>query len=249
MSLSNKNDGSRYIFGVVIGLLALLTVVSSVLLTIRLINFIKVDNNEILLTSNLDSEFDLFSASYENESGEVSVKGADGQKVIAPGTSVEYTIRLRNTDSTAIDYELVPDIDFTAVKEIPILIRMHDADGNYIIGDEQTWVSVQNIPEVSDKKTLLKGESKEYYFIWKWDFESGNDEYDTELGIGSVDGNFGVSVSFDLHSEANTTIGANGGFVRSGLGEIIFIASAILILLASIVLLIAIPLKKKKIAE
>ena len=244
----NQNENTRFkkrIFGTALIILILLTLLSAILLTIRLINYISVDDREVMLESGFDKPLDIFSVQYKNSSGEITVSGMDGQKVVAPGTAVDYTIRLRNKDKTAIDYELVPTVTFTSEHVIPIEVRMLDYDGNYIIGDAKTWVAASELTAVSDSRTLVKGESAEYIFEWRWEFESGNDEYDTFLGDIPNAENVGLTVKFELHAEANTDIGANGGVIKSGLGDIIIPGIAFILLIVAIVLLI-IYLKKKK---
>ncbi|MBQ4137506.1 MAG: hypothetical protein IJD67_05285 [Clostridia bacterium] len=243
-----NNKYSRFTknaFGTVLIILALLTIISAVLLTIRLIDYIKIDDREVLLQSNIKTDLELFSAKYENESGEISVSGTDGQAVVAPGTSVEYTIRLRNKDKVALDYKLIPTAKYTSEHSVPVMFRMLDDDGKYIIGDAKTWATVDQIANVSDSKTLVKGESTEYVFQWKWDFESGNDEYDTFLGSIAKDENVGLSVNIQLIAEANTDIGTNGGVMKSGLGDIIFAGIAFSLLIVAIVLMILMAKKKK----
>ena len=142
------------------------------MLTIRLVDYIKVDEREVLLESGLDKEFELFSVQYENASGEITVSGSDGQTVVAPGTSVEYTIRLKNTDKTAINYDMIPDVHFTSEHDIPILVRMIAPDGSYIAGDAKTWIKVEELNSLQEHRTLKRGESVEYIFQWKWEFES-----------------------------------------------------------------------------
>lgn len=227
-------------------IIVLLTIISIILLAIRLIDYINIDRNEVLLNSNFDNQLDLFSVQYENTSGEITVSGIDGEKVVAPGTSMEYTIRLRNKDKIAIDYELIPNISYTSDHAIPILIRMLDDNGEYIIGDAKTWVTIDEIITQKGRGTLLKGQSAEYVFQWKWEFESGDDYYDTQLGNDATKENIGISVKFDLHAEANTDIGVNGGVIESGLGDIIFAAVVLVMLAAAITLMILIIVKNKK---
>ncbi len=235
--------------GVVIALLALLvllTLLSGILLSFKLIDYITVDEREVALQSNLDAEFDLFSVEYKNASGEITVTGTDGENVIAPGTSVEYTIRLRNTDKTAIDYDMIPDIHFTSEHNIPILVRMLAPDGSYLVGDAKNWVEVKDLNSLNEHATLKKGESAEYTFQWKWAFESGDDAYDTELGNASVATDIGLSVAFTVQAEANTDVETNGGFMASGLGGIVLLGLLVLLLIIVLVLLIVYLVKKRK---
>lgn len=247
--LHTTKKRSRFVrgsLGAVIVILAILILLSGTLLSIRLIDYIQVDEREVRLTSNLQTQVDLFSVQYKNASGEITVSGADGQKVVAPGTSVEYTIRLRNADKTAIDCELIPKSTYTAGHALPIQVRMLDAQHNYIIGSETTWVAIGDIAGMSAEKTLVKGESAEYYFQWKWEFSSGDDAYDTFLGSLSNTENVGIEVAFTVQAEANTDIGTNGGIMQSGLGDIIAAGITLLLLIVAIVLTVLVFLKKRK---
>lgn len=234
---------------VILILLILLTLISGILLSIRLVDYITIDDREVFLESNLDAQIELFSVEYKNASGEITVKGANGEKVIAPGTAVEYTLKFRNTDKTAIDYDMIPNIHFTSEYELPILVRMLDTDGSYLVGNEDTWVEISELNSILEHATLKKGESVEYVFEWKWEFESGNDEYDTELGNASVTTDIGVIVEFSVHAEANTNVAINGGFMDSGLGCIVLWGILLLLLLIAIILLTIRMIKKYKRAE
>jgi hypothetical protein len=92
---------------------------------------------------------------------------------------------------------------------------------------------------------LVKGQSTEYVFQWRWKYESGDDEYDTFLGNLSTKENVGVAVKFDVYSVANTEIGTNGGFVESGLSDIVAAAVAFVLLSAAITLTIVVLVKRR----
>lgn len=247
--IDNEIDRKRRlrngIFATALVILIIATILSAVLLAIRLIDYIKVDDREVLLKSNLDTELDIFSIKYENASGEITVSGMDDQKVVAPGTSVEYTIRLRNKDEMALDYELLPEVSYTSEHTIPILIRMLDTDGNYIVGDAKTWVTVEEFKAIAERRTLLSNETIEYYFQWRWAFESGDDAYDTFLGNIANTENVGISVKFNLFAVANTSIGANGGH-NAPLMRIIRMLIVVILLVIATVLFIIYIIKKLK---
>ena len=227
-------------------ILVFLTLLSSILLAVRLAEFIKRDQREVFLETNMNEQLELFGVQHENASGEITVSGADGQTVIAPGTSMENIIHLRNSDKIAIDYRLVTDISFTSEYVVPILVRMLDENGEYVIGDAETWVALHEIGAQEIGSTLLKGESIEYVFQWKWDFESGNDAHDTWLGTNADKENIGMAVKFDIYAEANTDIGLNGGIWESGLGQIILAGITVLVLGGTIIVLIVVAKKKNR---
>jgi hypothetical protein len=232
--------------GIVLAILSILIVLSGVLLSVRLVQYIKIDDKELNLTTNMDADFDLFSVEYTNAAGEITVSGTEGEAVVAPGTSVEYTIRLRNADKTALDYVLSPEVTMTSDYHLPIMIRMLDINLNYLIGDAKTWVPIEELTGLSVEQTLVRGESTEYYFQWKWEFESGDDAYDTALGIAASEEDVGLEVAFNLLAEANTEIGKNGGIMKSGLGDILFAGVAFVMLSSAIALNVILLVKKRK---
>ena len=61
----------RRLIGAALIILILLTLLTASLLAIRLVDYIKIDEREILLQSNMNQGLDLFSIFYENDSGEI----------------------------------------------------------------------------------------------------------------------------------------------------------------------------------
>lgn len=232
-------------FGLAVTLLSILTITSTVMLSIRLYDFVHVDDKELGLKSGLDKDFDLFSVEYNNEAGDITVEGAEGQKVIAPGTSVEYTLRFRNMDTTALDYQLNSGVNFSSGSELPLQIRILDPEDKYILGSETEWATIAELNSMYLTDTLIAGESAEYIFQWKWDYE-GNDANDTLLG--NSNDPVELEVTMSVYAAANTNIGLNGGFMKSGLGEIVFTSVVIATMGGSLTLLL-VPYIKKKIAE
>ena len=165
----------KKIFWIAIAILLFLLILTIIILSARLYDYIKIDEREVMLKTNMDTSFDIFSVTYKNASGEVTVEGMDGEKVVAPGTHVEYTVRLRNKDKVAIDYDLIPDVKFESEHKIPILVRLIGPDEEYLAGDAKTWIPVEELEHMEDFRTLGKNETNEYIFQWKWPFESGND--------------------------------------------------------------------------
>jgi len=252
-----KKNEKKSIFGVggtfwiAIVILIILLLLSLVVLGIRLIGYAHVDDREVMLKSNMDTELDIFSVIYKNETGNITVEGIDGKKVIAPGTDVDYTVRLRNKDTIAIDYTLIVQVDLLATEkplsdyEIPLLYRLIDPEDHYLAGDAKSWADRETLDGLSHNGTIKIGESAEYLFQWKWPFESGDDAYDTFLG--NIKGeDVGIKVTFTLRAEANTTLDANGGFWGSGLGRTVLLWLFFLLLLLAIILLLISLFKRHK---
>lgn len=229
-------------------ILVILLIMSFIVLGFRMAEYANRDNREVMLKSNMDMELDVFSAIYKNEDGNVVIQGADGEKVIAPGADVDYTVRLRNKDNVAIDYTLIADVKIVGQKgiELPLEFRILDPEDNYLAGDAKTWVTRAEIDGLSHNGTIKREESAEYIFQWRWPFEGSSDELDTMLG-NMADLDLGIQISFTLRSEANTSLEANGGFWGSGLGRGVLIFIFALLLLIAIILLVIAYFKRKQI--
>lgn len=230
-------------FWAAITVLALLLLSSVVILSIRVGNFVCLDKREVSLNSKIhEDQLSLFNITYQNENEQITVAGLDGEKVLAPGTKVEYSIRIRNTDTIAIDYELDAGMAFTSEYELPVVVRLIAPDGAYILGDEKTWASLEELSYATHRNTLSSGETAEYTFQWQWPYE-GDDDHDTALGNAQTDA--GLTVELSVHAKANKSIAANGGFFRSDWGKMFAMLLVILLLMCSIVLLVLSVVKRK----
>ena len=66
----------------------------------------------------VNGKLELFRIEYANELGQITVQGANTDNVVAPGTSVDYDIRLRNNDDVIIDFLLTPNVEFLTADEV-----------------------------------------------------------------------------------------------------------------------------------
>ena len=225
--------------------IVLLLLSSLILLSLRLVKYAQEDNREVKLKTNADSEVHVFAVYYQSASGETIIQSSDGDKVVAPGAQSSYVIRLRNADRYAIDYAFEPRVVFSTRHQIPLQVRMYDAQGKYLIGSESEWATLQDLRELEHTGTLEKAEAAEFVFEWMWPFESGNDEQDTVLGNQEKD--IGLEVAFKFHSVANTTLEDNGGWDgHPDHGKNIILAFIALALLVGLIILIAYIIKKRK---
>ena len=231
---------------IVLGILAVLLILSAIVLTLRLAEYAKIDDRALSIDSNMDEVFDVFAIEYKNDLGEVSIQGADGDKVLAPGASIEYTIRLRNKDKIAIDYTLAPSVSYLSDIVLPIEVRLIGPGEEYIVGSATEWVPMERLNDVQITHTLPEGEFVEYYFQWKWPFESGDDAYDTWLGSHTGDVAVGANLDFSLHATANLDAGLNGGWFGYRTPDVILVLIFIILLLLAIALLIIRLLQKMR---
>ncbi len=128
----------------------------------------------------VDTTVDLFKNAYANQQGEITVKSADGGKVIAPGTANTYEFSLKNTGSISLDYTMKLDSAFTlSNQELPVQVRVRSGD-RWIFGGENDWARPGDLTEVTETGTLAVNKYVTYAFEWQWPYESGTD--DTLLG-------------------------------------------------------------------
>lgn len=171
--------------------------------------------------SNPDSSVELFRIEYANAQGEITVHGANGEKVVAPGTQIDYDLRLRNHDDCIIDFVMVPSVEFFTGDKVPVEFKMVDGSGNYILGGEETWANAEQLGTVVHKSSVHPGEVYTYHISWQWVFDAGaeQDAYDTYLGNLSGEDQPGISVKIETQASANPTPVKSNAHMAHLLGE------------------------------
>lgn len=200
---TKKRGGLLLLLLIVFVILFLLT---SVVLGSRLYNMATRDQYTVDLgLGELDGSIELFRIEYENESGEITVQGVNADNVVAPGTTVGYDVRLRNNDDVIIDFLMCPTVDFLSGDEVPVEFRVVDDYGNYILGNEDTWVSSVLMNDLAHKGSIHPGEVFTYHVQWRWIFEvdDARDAYDTFLGNENGEVLPGVAVGIETQASAN----------------------------------------------
>lgn len=133
------------------------------------------------------TQVEIFRVSYENGEGKITVQSGKGDKVIAPGTSNEYAFTLKNTGKESLDYTLEMEAYLSnEAYTIPVVVRLLDYQGTYLLGDGENYTDVLNLNQVSESGSLSAGYIAPYTLQWQWPFE-GDDAYDTLLGNMAVD--------------------------------------------------------------
>lgn len=148
---------------------------------------------------------DLFKTAYTNENGEITVQSSNGDKLIAPGTSNDYTFTLKNTGNISLDYTLNMSCVFQMEHtDIPIQIRFRKGN-TWLVGDEDTWKDTSALDNLSEKDTLGVNRYVSYTLEWQWTFE--NDEIDMMIATDVFDttlGNAAVTQNMDFHLNIET---------------------------------------------
>lgn len=197
----------------------ILFLLSSVILGSRLYRLATRDKYAVDMSIGTNGELELFKIEYGNEAGEITVQGANGQDVIAPGTEVDYDINLRNRDDVGLEFVMTPQVEFLSEDPVPLLVKLSDHYGNYLLGSDSEWVDIQSLNGIVHKGEIREGEVFAYHLSWQWPFETGEEGnvYDTYLGNG--DGIPGVKIGILTESTANPAEEKHPAHMAHLLGE------------------------------
>ncbi len=198
------------------------------------------------------SKMNLFENRYVNERGEVTIESANGDAVIAPGSSNRYEFSLKNTGDYAMDYRMKLDsvFEFNGA-ELPFYVRL-SGNRQWLIGDERTWVSVREMQSVEVSGTMERGKYASFILEWQWPFENSDEENavlgdlnDTLLGNSAAE----KDIDFSLHITTIAEIAPNA-YPMNNIGmvmltklfqpAVLYSVLGILLLIALIVLIILI---------
>ena len=255
-------------------LLLFLVFISGSVLAIRLGDFLPNNVNIIFLIPKepssessdpemvweTDTNVNIFSAYYVNEEGVITVQSSSNDKVVAPGTSGYYRFDLKNTGNVALDFTCLVTtsvvINGAEFENLPIVMRLRDYKGNYLIGSADEWECFDKVSMDTHNMTLGKASYVYYELEWRWAFESeveGSDEFDTF--IGNVAAGEGVYLTIDIATTAtqSTNADVSGGIVSGDVetgGDIdiipYIILNIVLFLVFVSLIFVSILLKKKK---
>lgn len=165
-----------------------------------------------------DESIEIFSMQYVDENGEVIIRNnVDEGGIIAPGTESAYKFYLKNASNFALDFsvELSPKLlqhsKVVSLAELPIEVRVHNQNGDYLIGTDTEWVKIADAPTVVDSGVVGINSYYAYVLEWRWEYESGDDVRDTLLGNISVEEPIIMQIDLGLGAEESTDLSATGG--------------------------------------
>ncbi|MBQ8293552.1 MAG: hypothetical protein IJX78_07135 [Bacilli bacterium] len=213
-----------------------------------------VDKDQVWTT---ETDIDVFKAYYSNDSGEITVKSHDGNKVVAPGVEGTYRFDMRNTGNVALDmtmeFSTSVDMNGLDLENLPIEVRMRNLYGQYVIGGygKDDYVSFDKVEKFFDSMSVGKNSYIYYELDWRWKFE-GNDAFDTLIGNLAVEEDIVLTVEIKTTATQADNENAYGGIeiedVPTGgdfdLGP--YIALNIIIMIIIIILIILELYKRKK---
>ena len=113
---------------------------------------------------------------------------------IAPGVSNSYDFKVHNETKKSIRY----NIQFEEESEYPInMLYRLKRGGSYVVGDDNTWVSANELT-VSALKVLATDGVDTYTLDWKWPYEGGKDDADTNAGTNMTsEYSLGIKINFE----------------------------------------------------
>ena len=138
----------------------------------------------------------------------------DGRVLIAPGSSGSYEFHLKNDGNVPLDYllNLSAKLKVAQTGEVidylPIKVRILRYDGSFVVGDEETWVPVTDLSD-TDEGTLGAGRYASYTLLWRWAYEGGEDDVDTD--VASRDGDVQLTLTLGTHAEESNRTDVQGG--------------------------------------
>ncbi len=147
---------------------------------------------------------DIFSLSYD-ESGDVTVRSADNDKVVAPGTNGSYYFRINNTTTKNMDCSVTVKAWYSDDEyKIPVKAKWMGMDRTYFVGSENEYADVLDLDGVTDRLTLGGKRYFSYELLWEWPFE-GDDDFDTMLGNTSVDKDVSLTIEIITYATYDDT--------------------------------------------
>lgn len=159
----------------------------------------------------------IFKANYVNGEGKTTVVSQDGTKLIAPGTESTYKFTMYNNGNMAVVYET--DLDFVLTiggneqdeYDFPLKVRLHTENGDYLIGGETEWESVDGATLTKYVRVLGARSYETFILELFWEFDGGNDALDTMYGDLSVEKGVSLTLGINTYAEEHIDPAATGG--------------------------------------
>lgn len=198
------------------------------------------------------TELELFCVFYEDSEGRVYVQSANGDKIVAPGTSNSYTFSLINTADFGLDYDIEVEAYFEVEggnEKVPVELRLFDHNGNYLIGSPDEFEDLADVNVATGEGSVSSDYIVPYTLEWRWPFEGDDvdldDLYDTGLGDYFVSVETNTQVSFVMEVRTYAEKGGEGGIPDTG-DRSLTVPMIALGASASALVFLLIPVKRKR---
>lgn len=192
------------------------------------------------------TELEVFSLSYENGAGQITVDSASGDNVVAPGTSNEFKFSLYNSGDSGLDYTMTVNAYITVdevAELVPVELKMMSYTGEYLIGSKDAFTQFGQIGTVTDSGSLTAGYVMPYTIEWQWPFE-GDDALDTSLGNYFKDHGEDITLVLEINTVAQ--LGGDGGMPQTGDNGIAGAAAVMVASLAGLLIVLLIPWRRRE---
>ncbi len=186
---------------------------------------------------------EIFRVSYANGDGQVTVNSGNGDKLLAPGTENSYRFTLHNTGDVALDYTLQVEAFFSNEEAIiPVVARLVDYKGNYLVGSADSYADVLALNTVQIEESISAGYIAPYCLEWMWPFE-GDDAYDTWLGDLATEEDITLTIVIRTTAE----YGGEGGLPPTGDTSGVAVAATVMVgSFAALLVILLLPKRKRE---
>lgn len=191
------------------------------------------------------TQVEIFRAEYDGTGGQITVRGQNGDKLIAPGTVNTYDFALKNTSTHPVKYQMSMEayIEGTDLV-IPVEARVWTQNNQYLCGSQEAPAPVLELNQVSDQGTLTPGYVMPYTLQWEWPFE-GDDALDTTLGNLATEQD--LTLTIVINTVASYEPGGEGGIPQTGdTSQILLYSCMMLASLAGLLLLLLIKPRREE---
>lgn len=133
-----------------------------------------------------------------------------GNKHLAPDTKGYYSFIIANEANYPVSYVL--NVSDENIHHVPILFRLKDGEGNYLVGSEEEWKDITFLEAINGHMEYQA--EKKYTLDWHW--APYSDTIDTAIGI-IAQNKLVYTLNFLVLSEQAGAVVSSGAF-RFGFG-------------------------------
>jgi len=160
--------------------------------------------------------------------------------VLAPGSHGTYSFDISNDVNFPVVYDI--SIRDENVAKVPMLFRLKNADGNYVVGGQTEWADIAELQQIHG--ALDYAQSTSYTLDWAW--QGDKDTQDTASGIAARQKALYI-LNFEILSEQNGAPIESTVEILPKVNNVAFwIATVSTVLLAGLAALIAFAVERKE---
>lgn len=135
---------------------------------------------------------------FTNSSYSTGTTVKDGVMVISPGSRGIYEFRINSDEQRNINF-MMNISKSSSSPELPMFFRITDSSGNYLVGDDTTWVTMEQLSQTQMSDRIGPSQSNLYRLEWSWVTQS--DSSDTTFGTDYAGSDYTVDVTLKASLE------------------------------------------------